>query len=518
SAGGWNRGGAGGGTDGQAGGAFQPGAGGAGAGSFGGAGFGGGRMNGSGMGQESAAPLAEPVSLAVYTVLFAAAAGFGYRVYTRRRAARTQAGRGREAEGSLAQHSLTDNRRSRRSILWLILGSALLLRIAIAPWTLGHVGDTNYFRKWAASAALDFTGFYVNGSADYPPFLIYFLYLIGKAATLPGMDIFLNTMIKLPSLVADVLTGYLIYRLASKYVSFRFSVILAVLYICNPAVLVDSLFWGQVDSFFTLLIVLAVLLMTEGRLAWAAAVFAAAVMMKPQGIIFTPVLFFEWVRLRSVKHSLTGIAAAAVTAILLILPFSSGQEPLWIVKLFQSTIGEYPYASLNADNFFSLVGANHVDSSAAFILFSYHTWGFIFIVLTTAFSWLIYSKMRTREAAFLAALFQIAGVFTFSSSMHERYLFPAVALAFCAYVFFKDKRLLWLAAGLSFTVFANIFSVLYGATGRTGTPSYTYSMQLISLVNVVLVLWLAIIMWQLASRAQQSRQSQASSITQAAGK
>ncbi|GGA33291.1 hypothetical protein GCM10010917_18050 [Paenibacillus physcomitrellae] len=438
----------------------------------------------------SPVPLAEPIALAVYAVLAAVLIGFGWR-----RLYKTRTGLLALGGGSALREPL-----SRRSTIWLMLGTALLLRIALVPWTTGYIGDMNYFRNWATSAAQDFSGFYVNGSADYPPLLIYFLYLIGKAASLPGMGIFFNSMIKLPSLIADVVTGYLIYRLASRHVSTRLSFILAALYAASPAVLVDSAFWGQVDSFFTLLIVLAVLLITEGRLTWSAALFAAAVMMKPQGIIFTPVLFFEWVRLRSIKHAAAGILAAIAVVLLLILPFSSGQDPLWIVKLFQRTIGEYPYASLNADNFFSLIGANHKDSSSTFVLFSYQTWGWIFIVLTTAYTWLIYSRIRSREAAFLAALFQIAGVFTFSTSMHERYLFPAVALAFCSYLYFKDKRLLWIAAGFSFTVFANTFSVLYGATGRTGTPSYTYSLMFVSLINVLLVLWLAVIMWQLAYR------------------
>ncbi|ANS76623.1 hypothetical protein AWM70_20260 [Paenibacillus yonginensis] len=457
-----------------------------------GRGFEGGGLGSMGGGRMSQIPLAEPIALAAYTALAAVLIGIGWR---RLRSAQPALLAWDSGEGEAA-----NRRHSGRSTLWLMLGSALLLRIALVPWTTGHNGDMNYFRSWATSAAQDFSGFYVHGSADYPPLLIYFLYLIGRAASLPGMEIFFNTMIKLPSLLADVITGYLIYRLASRHVSTRLGFILAAFYAACPAVLVDSAFWGQVDSFFTLLIVLAVLLITEGRLTWSAALFAAAVMMKPQGIIFAPVLFFEWVRLRSVKKAAAGMLTAAAVVVLLILPFSSGQDPLWIVKLFQRTIGEYPYASVNADNFFSLIGANHKDSSSVFILFSYQTWGWIFIVLTTAYSWLIYSRIRSREAAFLAALFQIAGVFTFSTSMHERYLFPAVALAICAYLYFKDKRLLGVAAGFSFTVFANTFSVLYGATGRTGTPSYTYSLMFVSLINVLLVLWLAVIMWQLAFR------------------
>ncbi|MFC7441847.1 hypothetical protein [Laceyella putida] len=74
------------------------------------------------------------------------------------------------------------------------------------------------------------------------------------------------------------------------------------------------------------------------------------------------------------------------TALVIVLPFSFGQEPLWTFKLFSGTIGEYPYASVNAFNFYSLLGANYAADSATLFVFSYHTWGMIFIVMITAYA------------------------------------------------------------------------------------------------------------------------------------
>lgn len=383
-------------------------------------------------------------------------------------------------------------------LLWALLGIGLFLRIAAAPWINGHPFDISLFKNWATSAADHFSTFYVNGSSDYPPFYIYILYGVGKIASLPAMSSYMNLLIKLPSLLADVATTYLIYKLARKYLTYELSLLISAFYLFNPAVLINSTFWGQVDSFFTLLIVAALLLLSSKKLAWATVIFTAAVLMKPQGVIFLPILFFELVRRKRIRDFLTVGLTSLFTAVLLILPFSFSQEPLWIFKLFSHTLGEYPYASVNAFNFFSLLGANYVQDSTTLFVFSYHTWGLIFITLITLYSWWIYGKGRSAKYAALTALLQITGVFTFSASMHERYLFPAAALALLAFAYLQDKRLLWLFAGFSATIFLNTYVILYGSL--SGGAAYSAPLFLTSVLNVGLFVYLAIVAWDIAIR------------------
>lgn len=449
--------------------------------------FGRGGMYGGQFGFASYGSKTEAISLAVYAAGFFILLGLVYRLYKRKLA------------GSSAPLP------SKWTIL-LLLGTGLLLRIAIAPWLPGFVGDMNDFRNWALEATQGLKTFYANSGSDYPPFLIYFLYLIGKAATLPGMSTFFSTLIKLPSILADVATAYLLYRLAAKWKPWL-GFLLAAFYVCNPAILINSTFWGQVDSLFTLLIVLIMVCIAEGKTDVAAALLAAAILMKPQGTIFAPVLFFEWIHKRQFKKALTGILIFAGTFLLIAFPFAIGKKPLWLVDLYRQTIGEYPYASVNGYNFFSLIGANLKEKSSPFLLLSYGTWGMLFIVLTTLFTWIIYIRGRNAKYAALAALFQIAGVFTFSSSMHERYLFPAAALAVCAFAYLKDKRLMWLAVVFSFTGFANTFAVFYGATGRTGSLTNTLTMDAVSLLNIAAVVWLAVVMWQLSGKNRRVEQN-----------
>jgi Gpi18-like mannosyltransferase len=296
--------------------------------------------------------------------------------------------------------------------------------------------------------------------------------------------------------MADVATAYLLYRVARKYVSFEASLLIGAFYTFNPAIFINSTFWGQVDSFFTLIIVAAIYFLSENKLGWSTVCLIAAVLMKPQGIIYLPLLLFALFGLKRIKPWFIVTASALVTALIIVVPFSFGQNPLWLLNLFTNTLNEYPYASVNAFNFFSLLGANYKPDTSTLFLFSYHTWGMAFIVIITLFTWWMYIRSKNTKLVSILALLQIAGVFTFASSMHERYLFPATALALLAYFYLRDKRLLWLSAGFSLTIFINTYVILYYSTN--GGAPYSFTLFVTSLLNVLLCIWLAKVVWELS--------------------
>ncbi|WP_282938530.1 dolichyl pyrophosphate Man9GlcNAc2 alpha-1,3-glucosyltransferase [Paenibacillus sp. RC67] len=439
-------------------------------------GQGGGRFGGPAMGGSSTSSK-YAVPLAGYAVLFFGAAAAA--LYLTRR------GRG----------TLQLQEREQRIWVWSILGTGLFLRIAAAPWIPGHM-DLNLFKSWATSAAKSLPGFYLNGSSDYPPFYVYILYVTGKLAANPALSPYYSLLLKLPSMAADAATAYLLYRAARKFVSFEIILLIAALYIGNPAIFINSTFWGQVDSFFTLLVVGSLMLLYSKKIGWATVLLTVSVLMKPQGIIYLPVLFFELVRMRQVKPWLIAAGSAILTVLVVIIPFSLGQDPSWLLKLYTGTVNEYPYASVNAYNLFALLGANYTKDTVTLFLFDYHTWGMAFIVAITLFSWWMYAKCGNVRFAAAAALIQIAGVFTFSTSMHERYLFPAAALALLAFAYLQDRRLLWLSIGFSLTIFMNTYDILYHSS--FGGGSYSITLFVTSILNILLCGWLAKIAWDYA--------------------
>ncbi|APC09554.1 glycosyltransferase family 39 protein [Neomoorella thermoacetica] len=385
------------------------------------------------------------------------------------------------------------------SILILtLLCTGLLLRISVSTLIEGHPFDINTFKSWATAAANNLLEVYSNRSIDYPPLYIYILFLIGKTAGFAAMSPYFTLLLKLPSIITDIATSYLIYKLARKYLTPEISILISAFYIFNPAVFINSTFWGQVDSFFTFIVISAVILLAEKRIAFAAALFTAAVMMKPQGIIFLPVLFFELVREKSPGSFLKAAVFALGTAAIIILPFSLNHGVLWIEKLFSNTIAEYPYASVNAFNFFCLIGKNYTRDTATLFIFSYHTWGMIFIVVVTALSWFIYIKGNNRIFASAAALLLIAGVFTFSTRMHERYLFPAAALSILTFIYLRDKRLLLLSAGFSTTIYINTHFILFEAGNGINSVFFKPALIITSLLNVLLFVYLVKVLFDIA--------------------
>lgn len=391
----------------------------------------------------------------------------------------------------LAYKNVKISAANEKFIMFTLLCLGLILRIFIAAIIEGHPFDINTFKNWATAAANNLSQVYSSSrSSDYPPLYMYVLFVIGKIAGINGMNPYYTILLKLPSIAADILTSLLIYRLAKKYLSSEISMILSVFYIFNPAVFVNSAIWGQVDSFFTLIVVYSLVMLSEKKVMLSSVLFTAAVLMKPQGIIFLPALFFELVRMKDFKSFLKSAAAAIITAVIVILPFSLNKGFLWIFKLFSNTVGEYPYASVNAFNFFSFIGKNYTKDTDVLLIFSYHSWGMIFIVLVTLFTWFFYIKADNRNYAAAAALIQIAGVFTFSASMHERYLFPAVALSILTFIYLRDKRLLLLPLGFSCTVFINTYYVLYETVRGINSVSYTPVLIFTSLLNIILFIYL----------------------------
>lgn len=375
---------------------------------------------------------------------------------------------------------------SEKFLIPVLIGIALFLRLFIAVLLPSFSSDLSLFKDWATSASSNLVKVYSNSrNADYPPLYMYVLAFIGKIGNTSVFSSYYNLLLKLPSIFADIVTSILIYKLAGKCLSKNISIILSTFYLFNPAVLVNSSVWGQVDSFFTMILVLGVYMLSEGRVGISGVFFTAAVLMKPQGIIFLPILFFELVRLKSVREFVKTALISVCTAILIALPFVLTNGVTWIFKLYSGTVGEYPYASVNAFNFFSLIGKNYAKDTGTILGISYHNLGMAAIVLVTILIFVIYIKGNNKKLAPAAALIEISGVFTFSTSMHERYLFPAVALSILAYIYIKDRRILALIIGFSITVFSNTYYVFLQSSRSGNSPISIF----ISVLNILLFVY-----------------------------
>lgn len=366
---------------------------------------------------------------------------------------------------------MDNNRIKWKNRLVLLFAAAFVLRLILSVAYVGHETDIGCFIGWSDLVfEKGFSGFYLDPSfTDYPPGYMYVLYLIGLvrhifhiSSTMPA-TLFL---IKLPASLCDLAAGYFLYSQAVRQKSGKTAFLLAASYLFNPAVFFNSAVWGQVDAVFTLCVLLTCFFIQKKKLPQAYFIFAAGILIKPQTLIFTPVVLCAYAdeilsggfQLKKfVKQSLWGLAAvAAVFAGM--LPFGLGQT----LSQYTDTMGSYEYASVNAYNMWTALGQNWKPQYLTFGPLTYKQWGNVFIILLVICSGILYFKAKNREARpYLTAAFIVAAMFTLSVRMHERYVFPALVLFAAAWVFQKGKGALYFYGLYSMIAFGNAVYVLF---------------------------------------------------------
>lgn len=297
---------------------------------------------------------------------------------------------------------MTDTK-NRRTILGIsvLFFSALVLRLFFALICQGFSSDISCFYCWALRAFEGgLPGFYSEEYfSDYPPGYIYILYFAGALLSLFKSS-FLSPssliIIKLPAIICDLITGLLVYRYASKRNN-SMAVLLAAFYLLDPAIIQNSSVWGQVDSVFTLALVLMCIFLTEKKTIPAYFAFAAGILIKPQTLIFSPLIIlgiYENVfrggvkKGKLVKELICGISAVGLM-LAAFLPF--GIEK--VIQLYISTMSSYPYVSVNAYNFWSMLGLNWVPQDTSLIgPITYKMVGTAVILLICIFSAVVFLK------------------------------------------------------------------------------------------------------------------------------
>lgn len=373
----------------------------------------------------------------------------------------------------MRKNPLKPGRINYSACLGILLVAAAAIRLWIAWRDPGYTGDMNTFIYWSNRLKEVGLGhFYAEGIfADYPPGYLYVLYVLGGLKSLlsfADQGEAVRLLFKLPAILADLAAGVLLYRIGGRKLGPRLALGLSFIYLLNPAIWINSASWGQIDAFFSFFLIVFLYRLTQNRPERAAVWFALAVLIKPQALIFTPVLLLFFIYQRSWKRLLFSIGSGAVTLLVLAVPFiwnNGGISRLY--HLYKDTLSSYPYASLNAFNLFALAGGNWKPIEHSWFYLTFQTWGIIFIVLSViAVVVLSIGKGWKDEAGqkkiavYLLALILITCLYVLGPKMHERYLFPAMLLCLFSFIQLKDRRLLILFFGFSAVQYLNVDYVL----------------------------------------------------------
>ena len=259
----------------------------------------------------------------------------------------------------------------------VILALGLTFRLIIAyllPGS-GFRVDLQSFRFWADNLAdAGLFGFYERRFFhDYTPGYLYVLWLVGGVGNVLGS---VGDLIKIPPILADVALAYLVWSMVRELGgSERSARIGAVIVLANPVTWMDSVVWGQVDSFGVVFLLLALRELWRDRPERAAILATVAALIKPQLGILIPIVAIVVIRRAlwpkggygleeepepgrtttswerrfqgPVRIVTTGLAGL-LTAIVASMPFGLSFPGL-IAQIFKTAAG-YPYLSVNAFN------------------------------------------------------------------------------------------------------------------------------------------------------------------------
>ena len=364
----------------------------------------------------------------------------------------------------------------------------------------GFPSDIACFGSWALRVyEQGFANFYaLDVFTDYPPGYIYILYFIGGILHNLKIDMFSVSgllLLKLPSILCDMGAGICLYHMGKKFLKKGYALIPVALYLFNPAVLFNSVVWGQVDSVFMLIILLFCIAISEGRTVPAYFIFAAGILLKPQTLIFAPLLLFgiyefEILKFKDwktfLKHLAGGLCAIG-SIFLAMLPFGLDK----VLPQYTNTLGSYPYVSVNAYNFWALLGLNWDSQNTAVLGTTYSTIGTIILVFLTILSAIMFEALRRKNAKeryFLTGAFLITTTFMFSVRMHERYWYPAMLLLLITYILSRKTSFLHTYLLVSLAHFLNVLHVL-----KYYHPQHYYEIEhtviKLSAITLVVVLY-----------------------------
>ncbi len=311
---------------------------------------------------------------------------------------------------------------------------SLLVKIVIAALYPGHKTDMGCFNGWSSIIFNEgLSGFYTSeGFHDYPPGYMYVLYVIGMIKNVFNISTTPTLLLKLPAIICDMLIGYVIYNESKEKFSNNTASILGALWLLNPAALVDSSFWGQVDSVYTLFIILYAVMLYKRQIIPAAFTFAVCILIKPQSLMLTPLIllaiFENYIYPKFDAKKLLICIASGIGAIgllvLLSLPFGLKE----VVAQYTNTIGSYPYATVNAFNFWGMIGKNWAGLTTPVEIIGYAS-----IIIICVLVAVLFIKNKSQTKYYYLGAMLILGTFTFSTHMHERYAFAAMPLLLLAF-------------------------------------------------------------------------------------
>ena len=370
--------------------------------------------------------------------------------------------------------------------LRVVLGLGLAARVVVALRVPGYNTDISCFTAWSERIfSMGPLKFYApDYFCDYPPGYMLLLWPVGLIRSLFSLNTdtaVYRLLLKLLPMLADVAGAWLLWRVAHRRMSESIALTLAALYALNPAAICNSAAWGQIDALLTLLIALCALAAGEGQYFKALLWFAAAMLIKPQALLFAPlglvailvgIAFAEDSAARAARLKGFLLGTACCLALLYLAGVVScldqseglgnalGSAVGWMVNQYSGAMQGYRYMTINTLNLYQLLGMNwaRAEDHAAMMTVAWVLFGLAYVYTAGLF---VAARKKPQRLLLLGGTL-IMLISAFGPMMHERYVFPAMLLLALAFAYDRDVRILGGLIALTATLFLNEVLVLQG--------------------------------------------------------
>lgn len=271
-------------------------------------------------------------------------------------------------------------------------------------------------------------------------------------------------LIKLPSVLAEIGIGWLIYRiLLFLGLKEKKALVGAAFFLFNPAVFYNSSIWGQTDSLINFFMLLAIFLLIRKRLFLGIFSIFLSFYFKLSLLIFLPlILLLLWKEKVDFKKLVAATLLSLGVFFLLSLPFMDDGPWNWFKGLYLGRIlgGQGDMLTGNAFNLWAIFfGIDLTRPDTGWWLgVSYKMWGQLLFAATYLLIGIkiIRKKLDHKILFFSLALVSLLS-FLLLTNMHERYLYPA--LPYLALMVGLEVIPVWIYVLISFIHLLNLYNL-----------------------------------------------------------
>lgn len=251
-----------------------------------------------------------------------------------------------------------------------------LIRLLLCKYFKGHATDMSCWIGWGNQIADGrWSTFYDGTWYDYPPGYMLILGLLTQIMRILRVSEWGSETLRLfwymvPAFLCDIACGVLLIKFCEeRKLPDGAGLLLGGLIVLNPAAVYLSGAWAQIDSILTLFLLLTYGALRKNRRILAGFLYAVAILIKWQALIYGPVLALIYIgtlltagdtktTVRDILKTAAAVVLALAVIFLVSLPFRGSMDLLWIVRKFMSASSGYDYATVEGYNFLALLGLN----------------------------------------------------------------------------------------------------------------------------------------------------------------